>query len=446
MLQFLKTEKGRVPLWCDGLDDAPNPRLIVEKYSAALGDVFHAMNRTKVPVMHEAKKAFFVALREAFLVWNPTKMKELETKMREQGMSDNEIQAQKYFNSRLFRECIDRVVPPPQILYWRVRAVYALYGPMIDSKTKKPLFTPRAWKKANNVLKEILDGYYSDPPGLELYTKKLGKSGAVLTNKYGLEIIECFRGTNRVESYHKNLTVTFGRWSVGIRMSDCLLAERRHRHNQKCSERRRLDHPVTGHYNTWDTDLYQNLVRENHGIQLYPHWSNASDYIDTDESFDTIALQSAGFKIEEKSKEIGRVKLTSEQQYISDAMGTPLPLLPVVHEQESKAYASFVLNRKEGDDFETAAEDWMEYVNGVDVMPKLPSHLRTYDESFSRNTRVKESVRKANNESKKLEELNEKISPANVDDGSRWSEPQIPKPMPEPPAQALHKLQFCING
>jgi hypothetical protein len=319
---------------------------------------------------------------------------------------------------------------------------------MIDSKTKKPLFTPRAWKKANNVLKEILDGYYSDPPGLELYTKKLGKSGAVLTNKYGLEIIECFRGTNRVESYHKNLTVTFGRWSVGIRMSDCLLAERRHRHNQKCSERRRLDHPVTGHYNTWDTDLYQNLVRENHGIQLYPHWSNASDYIDTDESFDTIALQSASLqsKIEEKSKEIGRVKLTSEQQYISDAMGTPLPLLPVVHEQESKAYASFVLNRKEGDDFETAAEDWMEYVNGVDVMPKLPSHLRTYDESFSRNTRVKESVRKAKNGSKKLEELNEKISPANVDDGSRWSEPQIPKPMPEPPAQALHKLQFRIIG
>ena len=34
--------------------------------SAVLGDVFHAMDRTKVPVRHEAKKAFFVALRDGY--------------------------------------------------------------------------------------------------------------------------------------------------------------------------------------------------------------------------------------------------------------------------------------------------------------------------------------------------------------------------------------------
>jgi hypothetical protein len=353
VFESLETEKGKVPLQCSGLDDAPNPELIVNKYSATLGDVFHAINRTKVPVKHEAKKAFFVALREAFLVWNPLKMKELETRMREQGMTEKDIQAQKYFNSRLFRECVDRKVPPPRILYWRVRAVYALYGPMIDSKTQQPLFNFRTWKKANNVLKEILDGYYSDPPDLELYTKKLGKNGEILINKFGLEVIECCRGTNRVESYHKHLTVTFGRWNVGIRMSACLLAERRHRHNQKCSERRRLDYPIIGHYNTWEIDQLQNLVKENHGIQLYPQWTNASDYIDTDESFDTIALQSASLhsKLEQKSKELGPVKLTREQQYICQAMGTSLPFLPFVTDQESKAYAKFVLDRKEGEDF-----------------------------------------------------------------------------------------------
>ena len=89
-----------------------------------LGDVFHAMDRTKVPVHHEAKKAFFVALREAFFVWNPSKLKELEDKMRNNGMTDDEIRVARYFNTQLFRGCVDRNVPPSTVLYWRVRAVY----------------------------------------------------------------------------------------------------------------------------------------------------------------------------------------------------------------------------------------------------------------------------------------------------------------------------------
>ena len=235
-----ETTNGKAPLQCDGLDDPPKPKLIEDKFSAVLGDVFHAMDRAKVPVKHESKKAYFVALREAFFVWNPTKLAELEKNMRDSGLTEEEISHKRYFNARLYRQCVERTVPSPKMLYWRVRAVFAIYGRMVDSKTKKPLFTKAAWKKANNVLKDILAGYYSDPPDLNFYTKKLGKNGEIVLNQYGLEVIECFRGTNRTESYHKNLAITFGSWHVGVEMSDCLLAERRHRHNQKCSERRRL--------------------------------------------------------------------------------------------------------------------------------------------------------------------------------------------------------------
>lgn len=132
------------------------------------------MDRVKVPVKHEAKKAHFVALQDAFLVWNPKKMAELEERIRDSGMTDEEIQAQKYFNSRLFFDFVERKVPSPRILYWRVRAVYVMYGKMNDSKTQKPLFNSNAWKKANNVLKDILQGYYSDPPHLKFYSKRLG--------------------------------------------------------------------------------------------------------------------------------------------------------------------------------------------------------------------------------------------------------------------------------
>ncbi|KAL3771669.1 hypothetical protein ACHAWO_001730 [Cyclotella atomus] len=129
----------------------------------------------------------------------------------------------------------------------------------------------------------------------------------------------------------------------------------------------------------------QHLDRENHGIQLYPYWTNASDYIDTDELFDTIALHNASLheKLVGKSKEIGLVKLTREWQYICNAMGTPFPLLPFVSKDKKKAYCRYVLGRDQVGDFHKAAEEWVDFIDGMNIMPKLPSHMQTYDETFS---------------------------------------------------------------
>ena len=89
---------------------------------------------------------------------------------------------------------------PPSQLYWRVRAVYELYGSMKDIKTGAPLFNETAWKKANNVLKGILLGHCSDIPGESFYRPKLTVSGELAYDKYGLALLECSRGTNDVES------------------------------------------------------------------------------------------------------------------------------------------------------------------------------------------------------------------------------------------------------
>ena len=93
-------------------------------------------------------------------------------------------------------------------------------------------------KRHNNVLKEIVNGFYSDPPGVQWYTKCLKKNGSVVKNKYGMEMIDCARGNNYTEACHENLVTTFGSWNTGVEMSVCLLAERRYRHNHKSSERR----------------------------------------------------------------------------------------------------------------------------------------------------------------------------------------------------------------
>ena len=60
-----------------------------------------------------------------------------------------------YYHSGIFTSCVDRKVPHPSILYWRVRAVYAMYGPMKDGKSGKTLFNKKALTKAKNVLVDI---------------------------------------------------------------------------------------------------------------------------------------------------------------------------------------------------------------------------------------------------------------------------------------------------
>jgi hypothetical protein len=47
-----------------------------------------------------------------------------------------------------------------------------------------------------------------------------------------------------------------------------------------------------GHYDTWLIDYLQTIVERNHGVLLYPDWSNASDYTMTREKFGTVAIHS----------------------------------------------------------------------------------------------------------------------------------------------------------
>ena len=159
------------------------------------------------------------------------------------------------------------------------------------------------------MLKEILAGHAADGP-FSFYTQRLDVRGKPAVDADGLALLDCNRGTNDTELCHKQLVTTWGTWCVGVEMSDCLLREWRHRYNQRQSERRRLGFPKLGHYDTWLVDALQLLVEANHGKLLYPEWSNASDYVETAESFDTVALHStelgaavAAIKVDWKAKD-----------------------------------------------------------------------------------------------------------------------------------------------
>ena len=83
-----------------------------------------------------------------------------------------------------------------------------------------------AWKRTDNVLSEILLGLYSDPPGELFYTIHLRGNRTEMTNKYDMVMYDCLRGTNRVESVHKDLIAIIRGWNTGVEMSIALLGKR----------------------------------------------------------------------------------------------------------------------------------------------------------------------------------------------------------------------------
>lgn len=144
----------------DKLDNPPSE--INNCFQAVSGDVFHLMSRPKISARTPLRKTYKVALMEAWFVWDNITFDNIVEALKKEGpRSDDDIKKLYFFNTALFLACCARTAPPPSILYWRVRAVFAFFGSQVCPETGKPLFNDEAWKKANNVLKEILAGYGS---------------------------------------------------------------------------------------------------------------------------------------------------------------------------------------------------------------------------------------------------------------------------------------------
>jgi hypothetical protein len=137
-------------------------------------------------------------------------------------------------------------------------------------------------------------GLFSDPPEEKFYTICLRENGTEMTNKYDMVMYDCSRGTNQVESVHKDLIVivSIRGWNTGVEMLVALLGERRHRHNQRVVEIRRLGYPMIGHYDIWLIKELQLLHLSDDEILLNPNATHLSQYFSTNEIFDAVALQS----------------------------------------------------------------------------------------------------------------------------------------------------------
>ena len=241
-------------------------------------------------------------------------------------------------------------------------------------------------------------------------------------------------------------------------MSDTLLREHRHRYNHRISERRRLGFPRIGHFDTWLIDQLQILVEENHGVDLYPGWSNSRDYDPTPETFGTVPLQS---KVLDEAMALLNIsagtiaKLSGDKKYLAEQMGTKLPLLPVYGREECTLFSALALAQvhrqsplttthhsppltttrhhsqltttqvRPGSstaaaiDFDVLSIQWCKHVDGINIFPKLPVHLRLHHSSWARSQRVKDAVEKLKPQMAHLNEVLQRHGPSSVTDAPR---------------------------
>ena len=92
-----------------------------------------------------------------------------------------------------------------------------------------------------------------------------------------------------------------------------------------------MNFPVIGHFDTWMIGSIQNMIKKIHGVLIYPHWSNSTDYKHTRESLGTVALCDERLARKVNSINLANpIKYTGNLQFLCKTMGTKIPFTHVI--------------------------------------------------------------------------------------------------------------------
>lgn len=364
-----------------------------------LGDAFHVMDRVKVPMNHELKAAYFQALRAAIFVMDAGDVARVKRVVEKKGKKWASVMA---WNFRYIALRVKRVIPPPMVLYYRMKAVFDFFANKLDTDSLKPLFNELAKKKANLVLEMVRYGYLSDPPGAEFYTRKTDQYGREMVDKDGLWLYRCFRGTNSVESMHQTLTTSFGHTRAGPRYSDNLLALVRHQLNWRSSERNRPHFPHVRHYDGRALDTINQLYEEIFGMPKFPHWVHSNNVHVAYSPYGIVPLESTS-GLAAGSKVVPVKGLTNSLHYLALRQQSVVPYTPVRNKEEKVLFSNLAAEALRNHSsmtaaatFETMQEMYNPHALGTNNIYKkhaeqLFAHFKKWRKNQSRREAIKEA-------------------------------------------------------
>lgn len=90
-------------------------------WRTVLGDPFHFMDRAKLPMHHQYKSLFFRCLRAAMFIMVKEDVDDVKQVLESKGESWEKMMA---FNFDYIAKRVRRRIPPPDMLYNRMRVVY----------------------------------------------------------------------------------------------------------------------------------------------------------------------------------------------------------------------------------------------------------------------------------------------------------------------------------
>ncbi|SGY55064.1 BQ5605_C006g03957 [Microbotryum silenes-dioicae] len=284
-------------------------------------NLWHFFDRIYVSKKHGAAKAFARAFSDAVFIPNADDRLLMEARLAKLGMTWEEAVRSPVWNKKLWRR-VRRWIPPPSILEPLVREVFEKFGPLIDAKSKQPLFNKAAHEAAKRCLEAIWKGQVSDPVGIELYTDLGPCGGPDGKADDGVRLYSCQRGTNSLEEgIHRNLRQRFPKSGVSPCHANACLADYVLVHNLMVSPTsplrfeeaasflthyplytqvgtfNRTGKPFMGHYDLWLTVELHRLRRKTSAF-LPRHSTTVSDivnpllYIPSTETFVIVPVQS----------------------------------------------------------------------------------------------------------------------------------------------------------
>ena len=389
-----------------------------------LGDAFHFMDRAKVPTHHEYKALYFRALRAAMFIMNESDVEDVKKVL--SNKRDESWEKKMAFNFTYIAQRVRRRIPPPNILYHRMKAVYDFFKDRDDSKKNTKLFNDRARKKFENVLELVKQGYASDPEHMSMYIPKTDSFGRVMVDKDGLQLYRSIRGTSNLESLHQYLTTSFGHTIAGPWYSDMLLTIVKHFYNWRMSRKNRPGFPPISHYNGLLLDRINNLYEIIYGHVKYRSWKSFNENLPLKAVYGVVAVEeSLTSDIVCSDADKADIKKNTVLKYLAHRQGCAVPFLPVRFEAEKKLahrkLREAVANNESLSNmslYQRICTDWNTHHVSVSskVFPKLPIHFAKYVKGWQRNQNCRDA--EISSGAHRLNQVLEHVPPANGKNGT----------------------------
>jgi hypothetical protein len=265
--------------------DAEESLIVELPKSRVIVDIFHVMDRLmkNLNKKHPLYNDFIVSFRDSIFNLDDGDVKALSKYAEERCQTFDQLYLMR--PDFVFKR-LRRYIPRPEVLALKLRNLFEYYKENGNDELGIPLFNEEVKKKTvPNLLKLAENGVLTDPSDVDLYYR-------VKTDKYGLNIYRCVRGTNSCEAIHSLFMANFSGFGVSSEYLHFNLMHSRHRFNINIG-RANLPHIYRfGHYDVGLIDLLYDLSRKVYSdsrFHLFKTWIHSFSFERTNEEYGIVS-------------------------------------------------------------------------------------------------------------------------------------------------------------